>query len=85
MKLHASDAVALVEVWTGLKNYVPQKDQRQAVEQYIASLEDHGLADFSIDNREFYGVCDVFDAVLRTYCEEQGYHEDEDNGYEWDE
>ena len=83
MKLHTSDAVALVEVWTGLKNYIPPKDQRQAVEHYIASLEDHGLADFSIDNREFYGVCEVFDTTLKTYCEDQGYL-DEDTE-EWDE
>lgn len=82
MKLHASEAVELVEVWTGLKSYVPQKDQRQAAEQYIASLENLGLADFSIDSQEWYGICDVFDAVLRTYCEEQGYLDD---NYEWDE
>jgi hypothetical protein len=81
MKLGVSDTVALVEVWAGLKNYIPQKDQRQSAEQYISSLEDHGLADFSID-----GVCEVFDAVLRTYCVEQGYHDDNDNDNdEWDE
>lgn len=82
MKLHASDTVALVEVWTALKNYVPAKDQRQAAEQFIASLEDAGLVDFSIDNRDVYGVCEVFDAVLRTYCEEQGYTDEDEI---WDE
>jgi hypothetical protein len=86
MKLHHSDAVALVEIWSGLKNYIPAKDQKQAAEQYIASLEDRGLADFSVDNAEFYGVCGVFDSALRAYCEEQGYHDDyiDDDEYDWD-
>lgn len=83
MKLHASDAVSLVEIWAGLKNYIPAKDQRSAAEHFILSLEDHGLVDFSVDQRDFYGVCDVFDTSLRIYCEDQGYLDEVDEG--WDE
>lgn len=85
MKLHRSDAVSLVEIWTGIKNYIAQKDQRQAAEHYIANLEDHGLADFSVSDRDFYGVCDVFDSALRAYCEEQGYYDIDTDNTEWDE
>lgn len=84
MKLSAHDAIALVEVWTGIKNYIPLKDQKQAVEQYISSLDETGLADLSIAAIEMYGICDTFDSVLRTYCIENGYVEDLDDD-EWEE
>jgi hypothetical protein len=84
MKLHTTDAVALVEVWTGLKNYVPAKDQKQAAEQFIASIDDAGLVDVGMCSSEMYGVDDTFDAVLRTYCEENGLLEDNEHE-EWDE
>ena len=85
MKLHANDAVALVELWSGIRSYVPVKDQKQAAEQYIAILDDSGLADLSTSSVEMYGVCDVFDLALRTYCEENGLVEDTSEFEDWDE
>jgi hypothetical protein len=84
MKLHATESVALVEIWAGIKNYVPAKDQRDCATQFIATIEDAGLVDLSIASAELYGVCETFDQALRIYCQENGYDEegfDED----WDE
>lgn len=83
MKLHATEAVALVELWTGIKTYVPVKDQANAAEQFIANIDDAGLVDLSVASAELYGVCDTFDRALRAYCQEQGFDEEELD--DWDE
>lgn len=84
MKLHATDAGALVELWAGIKNYVPAKDQRACAEQYITTIDEAGLIDLVLSQQELYGVCGVFDSALRTYCEENGLNE-EDIDEDWDE
>ena len=84
MKLHATEAVALVEVWAGIKHYVPAKDQRACAEQYIAQIDDAGLVDLSVAGAELYGVCEVFDVALRAYCKDNGL-EDETDYDDWDE
>lgn len=83
MKLHATESVALVELWAGIKSYVPAKDQRSAADQYIATIDDAGLVDFSIASAELYGICDTFDKALRAYCQDNGY--DEEDLEDWDE
>lgn len=87
MKLPSNDALSLVEIWVGIKNYIPPKDQRQAAERYITDLEEHGLVDFSVDDHDFYGVCETFDSVLEVYREEQGYValEKEELDLDWEE
>ena len=85
MSLHTTDAIALVELWAGLKNYVPAKDQKQAAEQFIANVDDAGLVDLSVASSDLYGVCDTFDKALRNYVEEQGYDELEIDQEDWDE
>ena len=85
MTLHVTDAVALVEIWAGLKNYVPAKDQSTAAEQYIATLDDAGLIDFSVISADLYGVCDTFDKALRNYCEENGLTEEDEDLNDWEE
>jgi hypothetical protein len=83
MKLYTADAVALVEIWSGIKNYVPIKDQRHCADQFIATIEEAGLVDLSMASNDLYGVCDVFDSALRAYCRENGYNETETSD-EWD-
>lgn len=70
MKLNATDAVALVELWAGIKHYVPAKEQRSCAAQYIANIDDSGLVDLNATGVEFYGICDVFDKALRDYLHE---------------
>lgn len=84
MKLHATDASALVEIWAGIKTYVPAKDQRNAAEHYIANIDEAGLVDLSIASTELYGVCDTFDVALRNYCQDNGF-DDEEHHEDWDE
>lgn len=84
MKLHTSESIVLVELWSGIKNYIPAKDQRDCAEQYISNIEDVGLADLSIASTELYGVCDVFDQALKKYCRENGYGQDDDADDIWD-
>jgi len=84
MSLNATESVTLVELWASVKNYVPAKDQRDAAEQYIATIDEAGLIDFNAVGIELYGVCDTFDKALRTYIQEQGYRADE-NLDDWDE
>lgn len=83
MTLHSNEAITLVELWVGIKNYVPAKDQRSAAEHYIQSIDDAGLVDFSVSSAELYGVCDMFDKALQAYCQENGLDEEELD--EWDE
>jgi len=85
MTLHANEAIALVEIWAGIKNYVPAKDQRSAAEHFITSIDDAGLVDLSIASTELYGVCDTFDKALRTYVQENGLDEVDDDLDDWDE
>jgi len=84
MKLHATESVALVEIWAGIKNYVPARDQRDCATQFIATIDDAGLVDLSIASTELYGVCETFDQALRIYCQENGYDE-EDFDEDWEE
>lgn len=83
MTLQATDSTALVELWSGIKNYVPVKDQRAAAEQFIANIADSGLVDLDVDSDHLYGICDTFDKVLRQYLEDNG-HEQEDHN-DWNE
>lgn len=86
MILHATDYVALVELWSGIKNYVPVKDQRSCAEQFISNIDEAGLIDFSMANLELYGVCDVFDKSLRNYIEDNGYdNEIDEEADDWEE
>lgn len=85
MKLHANESVALVELWAGIKNYVPAKDQRSCAEQFISNIDESGLVDLSIASSELYGICETFDKALRTYVEENGFDELEQDPDEWDE
>lgn len=75
MKLHATDAVALVELWLGVKNYVPTKDQRACAEQFITAIDEAGLIDLIEASAELYGTCDTFDKALRAYIQENGFEE----------
>lgn len=84
MKLHATDAVALVEIWAGIKTYVPAKDHRACANQFITTIDEAGLVDLSIAAEELYGVCETFDKALRDYCEENSFDDDLDYN-DWDE
>jgi len=84
MTLHATDATALVEIWAGIKNYVPAKDRRPAAEQFLAMVDDSGLVDLSIVSYELYGICDVFDKALKAYCQENLLDDTESSFNEWD-
>lgn len=85
MKLHSNDATALVDLWTGVKTYVPAKDQHNCAEQFIANIDDTGLVDLSTENQELYGVCDVFDKALRIYVEENVLDDQPEDLEDWDE
>jgi len=84
MTLHTSDAIALVELWAGIKNYIPAKDQKQAAEQFITNIDEAGLVDLSVTGNDLSGVCDIFDKAMRTFLEENGLEIDTDFE-EWDE
>lgn len=75
MKMTTTDNTPYVEVWMGIKNYVPVKDQRQCAEQFIGALDDSGLVDFSEPTNDLYGICDVFDSALKIYQRDNGYDE----------
>ena len=85
MTLHTTDLVAMVEIWAGIKNYVPAKDQKAAAEHYIATLDESGIVDLTIASHDMYGICDLFDSALRTYCEENGLIDDDLHDDDWEE
>lgn len=82
MTLHATETVALVEIWAGIKNYVPVKDQRACAEQYISTIDEAGLVDLTLSSRDMYGICAIFDSALRGYCEDNGLIEESYNDWE---
>ena len=84
MTLHATEAVALVELWVGIKNYVPPKDQPPCAEQFIANIVEAGLVDLVPISSELYGICDVFDRALKTYIADNEL-EEEIEFNDWDE
>lgn len=78
-----NDVLGFIEIWTVMKNYVAAKDLNTAAEQYIEILDSSGYVDFTRDTEELFGACDVFDAVLRVYLEENDYNNNEyDEEYE---
>jgi len=79
-----TEAVSIVELWTGMKMYIPVKERKQAAGQFIALVDDAGLVDMSAYAAELYGICDVFDNALQLYCEEHGLFEETDEDM-WDE
>lgn len=81
MTLHVTDAVTLVELWAGIKTYVPAKDQRSCADQFITNIDDAGLVDLQVVSSELYGICDVFDKALREYISEN-YHDGDDDRYD---
>jgi hypothetical protein len=85
MKLHATEAVALVELWVGIKNYVPTKDQQSCAEQFIANIDEAGLVEIGSSSSELYGICDIFDKALKAYMVENDLEETADYDEDWDE
>ena len=83
MKLHAADAITVVELWVSLKNYIPAKDIKQAAIHFIAAIDENELVDFTLSSRDLYGNDAAFDVALSAYCEENGLVEDELT--DWDE
>jgi|TARA_R110000851_G_scaffold137610_2_gene273612 hypothetical protein len=84
MTLQSTDVTALVELWAGIKNYVPAKDQGSCAAQFIANIDEAGFVDFSVSGSDMYGVCGVFDKALRDYIHDNGLDESEDQE-DWDE
>jgi hypothetical protein len=84
MTLHATDTPALVELWAGIKNYVPAKDQRSCADQFIAKIDEAGLVDFSVPVHDLYGICDIFDKALRDFIANNGLNDDNEHD-DWDE
>lgn len=82
MKLHASDAITVVELWISIKNYIPAKDIKQAAEHFIAALDEHEIVDLTLSSRDLYGIDNAFDVALSAYCEENGLVEDEFTDWE---
>jgi hypothetical protein len=83
MNLQTTDSVALVELWTVIKNYVVVKDQRACADQFIATITEAGLVDIDVDSSHLYGVCDLFDKALRQYIEDNGMGEEDHS--DWNE
>jgi hypothetical protein len=63
----------LIEIWTGLKSYIPSKDQKAAAEHLIELSNDIGLVEVNSATVDcMFGQCDVFDVALSSYCDDNG-------------
>lgn len=73
-----SDTISLMEIWGIMKAYIPAKDHADAAEHFITHLDNSGLIDFQyVDDSDVFGVCNVFDAVLKDYLH-TNYEEEDD-------
>ena len=83
------DMYPYVEMWSAMKVFMPAKEHEAAAEKFISVLDENSLVDFThIDgilyDQEFYGVCDIFDSALISYCKEVGYIIEEDDEEEYE-
>lgn len=70
------DTDIIVETWSVLKEYIPEKDREKAGEHWIGILQDNGA------DRELLDALSEADDVLETpiaeILEEENYEDDDD-------
>jgi hypothetical protein len=70
------DTDIIVETWSVLKEYIPEKDREKAGEHWIGILQDNGA------DRELLDALSEADDVLETpiaeILEEENYEEEDD-------
>ena len=70
------DTDIIVETWSVLKEYIPEKDREKAGEHWIGILQDNGA------DRELLDALSEADDVLETpiaeSLEEENYEDDDD-------
>jgi|TARA_B110000305_G_C19368344_1_gene603100 hypothetical protein len=72
------DLEFLVEVWDGMKNYIPKKDRLQAAEQIITIFDENA------DLAEIQDNINMFDSAMKNaIIGHFGLDEDEDDE-DWD-
>lgn len=85
MSMSSYEAVGLMEMWAGIKNYVPAKDQDTAAMQFITMSEELNFVDYSHPPDDIFGICDLLDKNIRIFRDENGYMDEDDDEPEWDE
>ena len=72
------DLEFLVEIWDGMKNYIPKKDRLQAAEQIITIFDENA------DLAEIQDNINMFDSAMKNaIIGHFGLDEDEDDE-DWD-
>jgi hypothetical protein len=69
------EAASLVEIWTSLKNYIPQKERLQAAEHFLSTIDQNALCDLEQNALELFGICETLDRALKEYVPEDEYEE----------
>lgn len=85
MALASYEAVGLMEIWAGIKVYVPAKEQDSAAMKFITMVDELNFVDFSHPPEDIFGLCDVLDKNMRIYRDENGYTDETDDLVDWDE
>jgi len=73
------DITLLVELWEGMKTYIPVKDRIQAAEHIV------GLLDERLDLGELEDYLEMFDSVMKNAIKGYyGFDDDTDDEDDWE-
>lgn len=73
------DLSFLIELWDGMKNYIPKKDRLQAAEHLI------GVCDENLDLADIHENINMFDSAIKSAIVGHfGFDEEDDEVEEWD-
>ena len=77
------DSSLIVDMWNTFKDSIEKKNLETVAEKFIDVCADYGADD--IHFRDAMGSCDVLDAAINYYLDDDGYDTYEDEVDEWDE
>jgi hypothetical protein len=72
-----NDIAIIIEVWAGMRAFIPAKDRLAAADQLVILMDEHGLID---DIAEYDGHIDAqLSAAIKSYTDlgEDDDHDDE--------
>lgn len=73
------DISLLLELWDGMKTYIPVKDRIQAAEHLVSLTDEH------LDLAELEDYLEMFDAVMKAAIKSHyGYEDDDEDSEDWD-
>jgi len=75
---HNTPTESFVEIWLGVRNFIPKKERFHAAEQFLSVLDESGLCDVHEHTGDLSGNCSSLDMALKHYTSESDLADGED-------